>query len=234
MLRATGRRPVLQEEVGVIESATYDIAVSFAEEQRAVVDEVVEACRQRGLTVLEGNDLPQAQVRFFVPFVSTVDEVPPNSDDHVLPVLTGEAPESSTYLRADEGLVDALVSRVEAAETAGRDRVTVADVAVADVAVADVATTATEQPPPASTGLRALAEQFAAASPELTKRGLAGTMQLGDSTIAVRVERAGDTVYALEVQRGAEETVNFVVLGGSTELFPTLCQRIEDMLTATA
>ncbi|MGW6931352.1 hypothetical protein ACWGE0_14930 [Lentzea sp. NPDC054927] len=214
----------------MIESATYDIAVSFAEEQRAVVDEVVEACRQRGLTVLEGNDLPQAQVRFFVPFVSTVDDVPPNSDDHVLPVLTGEAPESSTYLRADEGLVDALVSRVEAAETAGRDRVTVAEVSLADVTVA----TAIEQPPPASTGLRALAEQFAAASPELTKRGLAGTMQLGDSTIAVRVEQAGDTVYALEVQRGAEETVNFVVLGGSTELFPTLCQRIEDMLTATA
>ncbi|MDX8035743.1 hypothetical protein SK803_36565 [Lentzea sp. BCCO 10_0856] len=208
----------------MIESATYDIAVSFAEEQRAVVDEVVEACRQRGLTVLEGNELPEAQVRFFVPFVSTVDDVPPNNDDHVLPVLTGEAPESSTYLRADEGLVDALVSRVEAAETAGRDR----------VAVADVAATATEQPPPASTGLRALAEQFAAASPELTKRGLAGTMQLGESTIAVRVERAGDTVYALEVQRGAEETVNFVVLGGSAELFPTLCQRIEDMLTATA
>jgi hypothetical protein len=29
MLRATGRRPVLEEEAGVIESATYDIAVSF-------------------------------------------------------------------------------------------------------------------------------------------------------------------------------------------------------------
>jgi hypothetical protein len=28
--------------------------------------------------------------------------------------------------------------------------------------------------------------------------------------------------------------VNFVVLGGSTELFPTLCQRIEDMLSTTA
>lgn len=216
MLHATGRRPVLQEEVGVIESATYDIAVSFAEEQRAVVDEVVEACRQRGLTVLEGNDLPQAQVRFFVPFVSTVDELTTNRDEHVLPVLTGEAPESSTYLRAGEGLVDALVSRVEAAETAGQDR----------VAFADVAATVDQPPPPAPSALHALAEQFAAASPG---RDLAGTLHLGDTTIAVRVERSGDTVYAVEA---GDETVNFVVLGGSPELLSTLYQRIEDMLTA--
>ncbi|MFS8095662.1 hypothetical protein LFM09_00825 [Lentzea alba] len=202
----------------MIESATYDIAVSFAEEQRAVVDEVVEACRQRGLRVLEGNDLPQAQVRFFVPFVSTVDELATNGDEHVLPVLTGEAPESSAYLRADEGLVDALVSRVEAAETAGQDRVAVADVAAA-----------VEQPPPpapAPPALRALAEQFAAASPG---RDLSGTLHLGDTTIAVRVERSGDTVYAVEA---GDDTVNFVVLGGSPDVLSTLYQRIESMLTA--
>ena len=72
------------------------------------------------------------------------------------------------------------------------------------------------------------------ALPELAKRGLAGTVHLGDTTVAVRVERENDTVYALEVHRGGDETVNFVVLGGSTELFPTLCQRIEDMLSTTA
>lgn len=225
MLTATGRRPGFEEEAGVIESATYDIAVSFTEEQRAVVDEVVEACRQRGLTVLEDNGMPQAQVRFFVPFVSTVDELAQQKGDgHVLPVLTGDVPASLphvAYLRADEGLVDALVNRVEAAETAGKDRVFVAAVA-----------TAVEPPPPGKTALRSLAEQFAAVSPELAKRGLAGTVHLDDTTIAVRVERAGDTVYALEVRQGGDETVNFVVLGGSAELFPTLCQRIEDMLTA--
>ncbi|MCP2242747.1 hypothetical protein [Lentzea aerocolonigenes] len=207
------------------ESATYDIAVSFAEDQRAVADEVVEACRQRGLTVLENNDEPDAQVRFLVPFVSTVDELAAqDGDEHVLPVLTGEVPASSPrpYLRADEGLVDVLVSRVEAAETAGRDR----------VSVAEVTTPPAEEP--AQAPLRALAEQFAAASPELTKRGLAGSVHLGDTTVAVRVERENDTVYALEVHCGGDETVNFVVLGGSTELFPTLCQRIEDMLSTTA
>jgi hypothetical protein len=212
----------------VTESATYDIAVSFAEDQRAVADEVVEACRQRGLTVLENNDQPDAQVRFLVPFVSTVDElVAQDGDEHVLPVLTGEVPAASPrpYLRADEGLVDVLVSRVEAAETAGRDRVSVAELTAEGAAAPEE---------PAQAPLRALAEQFAAASPELAKRGLAGTVHLGDTTVAVRVERENDTVYALEVHRGGDETVNFVVLGGSTELFPTLCQRIEDMLSTTA
>ncbi|MGW6445133.1 hypothetical protein [Lentzea sp. NPDC055074] len=202
------------------EPATYDIAVSFAEEQRPVVDEVVEACRQRGLTVLEGNDLPEAQVRFLVPFVSTVDDLVDR--DHVVPVLTGEAPASSdvVYLRADEHLVDALVARVEAAETAGEERALVTDLAAAH-----------KQPAPAANGLRLLAEQFAAASPALAGRGLTGTLHQGDATIALRVERAGDAVYALQVDN-AEETVNFVVLGGSSEQLPVLWQRIEDMLTA--
>ncbi|MFJ5989349.1 hypothetical protein [Lentzea sp. NPDC092896] len=206
------------------ESATCDIAVSFAEEQRAVVDEVVEACRQRGLTVLESNDLPQAEVRFLVPFVSTVDEIV-NDREHVLPVLTGEQPTSSnvTYLRADEHLVNTLVARIEAAETAGHDRVPVADL---------VAALKQPEPPAPSSALRTLAEQFAAASPALTRRGLAGTLHLGGTTVAVRVERANDAVYALEVRD--DDIVNFVVLGESPELFSTLWQRIEDMLTATA
>ncbi|MFD4640868.1 hypothetical protein ACFWN2_26405 [Lentzea sp. NPDC058436] len=212
------------------ESATYDIAVSFAEEQRAVVEEVVEACRQRGLTVLESNDLPQAEVRFLVPFASTVDEIG-NAHEHVLPVLTGEPPTSSdvAYLRADEHLVDTLVARVEAAETAGRHRVPVADLAAA------LKQPEPETPEPApvqQSALRTLAEQFAAAPPALARRGLAGTLHLGGTTVAVRVERANDAVYALEVRD--DDIVNFVVVGDSPELFSTLWQRIEDMLTATA
>ncbi|GHH62328.1 hypothetical protein [Lentzea cavernae] len=212
----------------MIEPANYDIAVSFAEDQRAVADEVVEACRQRGLTVLESNDLPQAQVRFLVPFASTADELP-TGDDHVLPVLTGEAPWSPDYLRADEHLVDTLVARVETAETSQQPRIPVAD-----------AVAALKQPAPTpfsghaeqNAALRHLAEQFAAASPALARRGLAGTMHQGDTTIAVRVERAEDKVYALEVRRDgtSDDIVNFVVLGGPAE-FSTLWQRIEDMLT---
>ncbi|GAA4296208.1 hypothetical protein GCM10023148_57140 [Actinokineospora soli] len=50
--------------------------------------------------------------------------------------------------------------------------------------------------------------------PGLAKRGFAGTARVGDGRIAVRVERAGDTVYALDIQRGGiggDETLNFVV-----------------------
>ncbi|HUQ57235.1 hypothetical protein [Lentzea sp.] len=206
------------------ESASYDIAVSFAEEQRAVVDEAVEACRQRGLTVLESNDLPEAEVRFLVPFVSSADEVRTN-DEHVLPVLTGEDPAASPHLHADGNLVDTLVSRVEEAETSGRRRVPVADL---------VAALKQPEPEPAPTvqnnALRTLAEQFVAASPALAKRGLAGTLHLGDTTVSVRVDRADNTVYAVEVRD--DDVVNFVVLGDSSDQFSGLWQRIEDMLTA--
>ncbi|WP_053734332.1 hypothetical protein [Nocardia sp. NRRL S-836] len=207
------------------DSATYDIAVSFNEEQRAVVDEVVEACRQRGLTVLESNDLPEAEVRFLVSFVSTADEVR-TDDEHVLLVLTGEDPTSAPHLHTSGDVVDTLVSRVEEAETTGRPRMPVADL------VAALKQQPEPEPVPARPGnpLRALAEQFAAASPALAKRGLAGTLHLGGTTVSVRVEREDNAVYAVEVRD--DDIVNFVVLGDSTEQFSGLWQRIEAMLTA--
>ncbi|MFD4673698.1 hypothetical protein ACFWNN_28505 [Lentzea sp. NPDC058450] len=207
----------------MIESATYDIAVSFAEDQRAVAAEVARACRERGLTVLEGNDPPPAQVRFIVPFVSTVDEVR-NGDGHVLPVLTGDEPDNPhvAYLRADEHLVDILVSRVEAAETEGRDRVTVGS---ADAAEAD---STADSGDAGSTSLRRLAEQFAAAPATLTQRGLSGTVHLAGSTITVSVDRTDNAVYAVEVRDDAP--VNFVVLGDVQ--LPALWQRIETMLSS--
>lgn len=229
------------------EGATYDIAVSFAEEQRSAVGAVVEACRQRGLTVLDGpdhihewwahkerGDLPDAQVRFFLPFVSAVDDFTAaalravkGGDEHVLPVLVGEVDVPAdllhphvSYLRAVEHrrtqLVDALVGRVEAAEAAGRERAAVADVVAGARACAPSATVPrtfsryAEQ----DAALRYLGAQFAAAAPGLAGRGVVGTVHVGDSRIAVRVERAGDPVYALDVQRGGiggDETVNFVV-----------------------
>jgi hypothetical protein len=62
--------------------------------------------------------------------------------------------------------------------------------------------------------IRYLGEQFVAAVSGLAERGFVGTVHRGDSRIAVRVERAGDTVYALDIQRGGiggDETVNFVL-----------------------
>ncbi|MFD0202456.1 MULTISPECIES: toll/interleukin-1 receptor domain-containing protein [Saccharothrix] len=230
----------------------YDVAVSFAEEQRSAVEGVVEAFKQRGLTVLhgpeqthewwahkEGGDLPDARVRFFVPFVSEVDDFTTaalravkDGDEHVLPVLFGEVTVPPglvhphvAYLRGTahrpDQLTEALVTRIEAAEAVGRERAPVAEVVTRAKGVVAVA----EEPEPVvpvtfsryteqDATLRYLGAQFAAALPSLERRGFVGTAHVGETRIAVRVERAGDTVYALDVQRGGiggDETVNFVV-----------------------
>ncbi|RZQ63383.1 hypothetical protein [Amycolatopsis suaedae] len=227
------------------EAETYDIVVSFAEEQRSTVEEIVEACRQSGLTVLHGpdqthewwarkdaGDLPDARVLFFLPFVSEVDDFSSamlravkNGDEHVLPVLLGEVPAELlhphvTYLRTAEHrpdeLAEALSSRIEAAEAAGLKP------AAASRVVTAARETAPEPAIPASfsryaeqdAALRYLGAQFAAAVPKLERRGFVGTVHVADAQIAVRVERAGDTIYALDIQRGGiggDETLNFVV-----------------------
>jgi len=215
----------------------YDVAVSFAEEQRDAVGEWVEAWRQRGLTVLHGpdqthewwshkesGDLPDARVRFFVPFLAAVDDFASAmlravkaGDENVLPVLVGSVAVPGSllhphvaYLRDSDGLTEVLAARVEASS--------------ASTPVASIVNAAKEfvalVPPTFSryaeqdAALRYLGEQVSAALPGLGRRGFAGSVHVGDSRIAVRIERAGDTVYALDIQRGGiggDETVNFVV-----------------------
>ncbi|MGC7102504.1 hypothetical protein ACPZ19_48210 [Amycolatopsis lurida] len=225
------------------EVTTYDVTVSFTEESRSSVEEVVEACRQRGLTVLhgpdqthewwahkEGGDLPDARVRFFLPFVSAVDEFTAAmlhavkaGNEHVLPILVGDFAVPTellhphvTYLRLNDQLTEALVARVEAAESAGVERARVDEVVIVAREAAPVpAVPATfsryaEQ----DAVMRYLGEQLTAAMPGLSRGGFVGTVHRGDARIAVRVEHAGDTVYALDIQRGGiggDETVNFVV-----------------------
>lgn len=229
------------------DGASYDIAVSFAEEQRSYVVDVVEACRQRGMTVLYGpehvhdwwarkgeGDLPDARVRFFVPFVSTVEEfvaamlrAVKAGDAHVLPVLVGDVavpadllhPQVS-YLRGVEYQADqlaaALAGRVERAEETDQKWARLAAVVIqaretrAPTAVPVSFSRYAEQ----DAALRYLGEQFAAAAPGLARRGFVGSVHRGDSRVAVRIERAGDTVYALDIQRGGiggDDTVNFVL-----------------------
>lgn len=236
-----------REVLIVSEVATYDVAVSFAEEQRSAVEEAAEAFRQRGLTVLhgpdhthewwagkDGGDLPDARVLFFLPFVSAMDEFTSamlravkTGDEHVLPVLAGDVTVPAdllhphvTYLRAaahrPDQLVEALTSRIEAAEAAGWERAPVAEVVTRARELAPAATVPVSFSRYAEqdAAMRYLGEQFAAAMPGLNRRGFVGTVHVGDSRIAMRIERAGDTVYALDIQRGGiggDETVNFVV-----------------------
>jgi hypothetical protein len=217
----------------------YDVAVSFAEEQRDTAGELVETWRQRGLTVLHGpdqthewwshkesGDLPDARVRFFVPLVSSVDDFSAAmlravkaGDEHVLPVLVGSVSVPGdllhphvTYLRDSDGVAEALAARVEGSSlsTPVADIIAGAKEFVAAPTVPATFSRYAEQ----DATLRYLGEQFAAALPGLGRRGFASTVHVGDARIAVRIERAGDTVYALDIQRGGiggDETVNFVV-----------------------
>jgi hypothetical protein len=233
----------------VNEVASYDVAVSFAEGQRFVAEEVVEACRERGLTVLDSpehthewwarksaGDLPDARVWFFVPLVSTVDEFTvammravKTGDQHVLPVLVGDVAVSAdllhphvAYLHTGNRLAEALAGRVEQAETAGWERARLAEVVTAALEPASASIEPAAKPVPVAFSryaeqdetMRYLGEQLVAAVPALGRRGFAATAHRGDTRIALRVERAGDTVYALDIQRGGiggDETVNFVV-----------------------
>ncbi|ALG06195.1 hypothetical protein [Kibdelosporangium phytohabitans] len=229
------------------EVATYDVAVSFAEEQRSAAEEAVNVWRQRGLTVLhgpdqthewwahkEGGDLPDARVRFFLPFVSTLDDFTAamlhavkTGNEHVLPVLMGDVAVPAdlvhphvTYLRATEQwpdqITEALIARVEEAESAGWNRAPVAEVVTGArdlTPVATVPVTFSRYAEQDAT-IRYMGEQFAAALPGLDQRRFVGTVHLGDSKISVRIEHRGDIVYALDVQRGGiggDETVNFLV-----------------------
>jgi hypothetical protein len=149
-------------------------------------------------------------------------------NEHVLPVLVGDvavpaelAHPHVTYLRVTEDrrdqLTEAVTGRIEAAEAAGWD---VAPVAAVVAGAKEKLMPAGSVPVTFSryaeqdAAIRYLGEQFTAAMPGLDQRGFVGTVHVGDSRIAVRVERAGDTVYALDIQRGGiggDETVNFVV-----------------------
>ncbi|MFI6302264.1 hypothetical protein ACIBCH_10360 [Amycolatopsis thailandensis] len=229
------------------ENAAYDVAVSFTEQSRIAVGEVVESIRQRGLTVLHGpdqthewwghkdrGDLPTASVRFFLPFISTVDDFDAamlravrNGDEHVLPVLVGELAVPAelrhphvSYLRFDPSrpdlLTEALAARVEAAESAGAEQESVAEVVTgarrltSSPAVPATFSRYAEQ----EATLRYLGDQLTAAMPGLERSGFVGTVHRGDSCVSVRVEQTGETVYALDIQRGGiggDETVNFVV-----------------------
>lgn len=232
-----------QKGAPVEEIPSYDLAISLPEDRQSGTHELEDASRQRGLTVLHdperthewwarksAGDLPDVHVRFFVPVISALDDFTTamlravaTGDRHVLPVLADDVvvpPEllhpHVSYRRDGDHLIEELAGRVERAETAGWER----------GRLADVVTRAREIEPPAAVpvtfsryveqdaALRYLGEQFAAAIPRLRGRGFTGTTHHGDERIALRIERAGDIVYALDVQRGGiggDETLNFVV-----------------------
>lgn len=218
------------------DAASHDIAVSFPDAERDYVAQVVEALRERGMSVLFERDRTNdwwgrnasgsSHVQYFVPFVaadefsSAMLAAVKSGDGYVLPVLTGDTPADQLhphvhYLRRSEHTVDQLADvLVDKVDQAGHET----------LAVGEIVKHATHSHQPMAedfskyeaqqTALHYLGDQFQVAAPQLRTRGFVCTVHRTEFAIAIRVERRGDTVYALDIRRGGiggDETLNFVV-----------------------
>jgi hypothetical protein len=237
---------VASHEPASHETSGYDIAVSFADAEQSYVAQVVEACRERGMSVLFERDRTNdwwrrnvsgangTHVRYFVPFVaadefsSAMLAAVKAGDGYVLPVLTGDTPADLLhphvdYLRREghsaDQLADLLVDKIDQATSTGQQPRAVGEVvkhalhshqpATKEFVRDDFSKYEAQQ-----TALHYLGDQFQVAAPQLRTRGFVCTVHRTDSAIAIRVERRGDTVYALDIRRGGiggDETLNFVV-----------------------
>ena len=239
-------------------SATYDIAVSFAGEQRDYVGQFVEACKARGISVFYDRDITNdwwgknfireqrkvygKNTRYFMPFISTEYLAKPipqdefsaammtavnQGDGYVLPVLWGSVQvpidlmhPHIQYLKADdyspEQLADAVVQRIGVgSQQPARDVGEVVQEALKfrmPKVVPQNFSTYREL----DTTYDYLADQLQAAVHQLESAGFVGTVRRGDTKIAVRIERQGQTVYALDIEKGSsfgDSSLNFVVGG---------------------
>jgi hypothetical protein len=235
---------------------TYDLAVSFAGEQRTYVEQVVRACQQRGLRVFYDRDMNNewwgksfvreqrkvysSQTRFFVPFLSTeylaksipVDEFSAammtavkQGDSYVLPVLVGDVQVPPDllhphvhYLRASDytpgQLAEQLAQRVSRAEEVGqhpRNVSTVVEEAM-QLRMPKVVPQDFSKYQELQACFDYFGDQFQAGVPRLRDYGFVGTVSRTPERISIRVERADETMYALDIGKGGsfgDDTLTF-------------------------
>lgn len=239
-------------------STNYDIAVSFAGEQRDYVSKFVEACKARDIAVFYDKDLTNewwgrnyireqrkvygASTRYFVPFISTeylAKPVPQDEfsaammtavnegDGYVLPVLWGDVQVPADlmhphihYLKADDYEPGELAEAVARRIGSGR-RQPARD--VGEVVQEAMRYRMPKVIPQNFSKYRELevvydyvADQLQAAVHELEANGFVGTVNRSDAKIAVRIERQGETVYALDIEKGSsfgDDSLNLVIGG---------------------
>lgn len=228
------------------DSPVYDLAFSFAGEQRSYVEATKVACEALGLRVFYDRDKNNewwgknfiveqrkvygSQTRFFVPFISTEYLAKPipndefqaammtavkRGDAYVLPVLMDAVDVPAEllhphvhYLRSTDYDSPALAEQM-------RQRVVRAGVQQVPREIAEVVSEALElrlpkvEPPAFSTfkELRTvfdyLAAQYENAVPQLARSGFVGDVEKLERQLLIRVEKAGRTVYALDIRRGS-------------------------------
>ncbi|MEV4648341.1 toll/interleukin-1 receptor domain-containing protein [Saccharopolyspora sp. NPDC049357] len=248
-------------------ATTYDIAVSFAGEQRDYVEAVVGAAKDRGLKVFydkdKGNEwwgrnfireqrkVYGSQTRFFVPFISTeylakpipMDEFSAvmmtavkQGDEYVLPVLMGDVQVPPDllhphigYLRSDdftpEALAEQLVQKVGTATSAGQQPRDVGEVVEEAMAyrMPKMVPGDFSKYDELDATFDHLLQQFEQVLPQLTPLGFVGRVRVSGETLKVRIERNGETAYALDISKGgfhSDDQLNFMIggnrIGGGT------------------
>jgi hypothetical protein len=240
--------------------STYDIAVSFAGEQRAYVAAVVAAVKDCGLSVFydkdKGNEwwgksfiraqrtVYGTQTRVFVPFISKdyltkpipMDEFSAammtavkQGDGYVLPVLMGDVQVPPDllhphihYLRSDdfspEELAEQLAQRVGVATSAGQEPRDVGEVVQEAMSyrLPKVTPADFSKYDELDTTFEYLRQQFDGAMSQLAPLGFVGRARVSGETLKVRIERHGETAYAIDIAKGgfiSDDQLNFVVGG---------------------
>jgi hypothetical protein len=224
----------------------YDIAVSFAGEQRGYVRETVAACKAKGLRVFFDEDKTNdwwgrnfiqeqrrtysSQTRFFVPFLSSdylAKPIPMDEfasammtavklgDGYILPVIMGNADVPAEllhphigYLRSEaftpDRLADELVKKVKSAERTGQPEAPVGKVVgdALQVRLPKVTPSAYSKYNELDRIFDHLAERFQAGAQQLEGNGFMTNVRVRDDSITVRVERGGNTVAGININKG--------------------------------
>jgi hypothetical protein len=236
----------------------YDLAVSFAGEQRAYVEQVVRACQQSGMRVFYDTDMSNewwgknfireqrkvysSRTRFFVPFISTEYLAKPipgdefsaammtavkQGDSYVLPVLMGDVAVPPDllhphihYLRGDRltpaELAERLVQKASAASTAGQQPRNVGVVVQEALAyrMPEVTPSTFSKYDELDVTFDYFRQEFDRALPGLSSLGFIGRARLTGDVLKVRIERNGEAVYALDIEKDgftSDDQLNFKV-----------------------
>jgi hypothetical protein len=224
----------------------YDLAFSFAGENRAYVEQTKNACEQLGLKVFYDRDKNNewwgknfiveqrkvygSQTHYFVPFISTEYLAKPipsdefqaammtavkRGDGYILPVLIGDVQVPSElmhphmhYLRAEHykpaDLAREMQQRVGTASDVGQQRRDIGEVVheAVELRLPKVVPATFSKYKELQVVFDFLGAQFQAAIPRLDERGFVGTVDRMERRLSLRIERAGETIYALDIYKG--------------------------------
>ena len=171
-----------------------------------------------------------ARTRYFVPFISTeylakpipMDEFSSammtavkQGDGYVLPVLIGDVQVPADllhphihYLRAEDyspdQLAEQLKARVKGAAATGQDARDIGEVVqeALELRLPKVVPSDFSKYQELESAFEYLGSQFQAAAPQLRAKGFICTVNRTHDRLSIRIEQRGETVYALDIEKG--------------------------------